>query len=223
MVEKESSVYLFLGQDNFSKSIKFKRLKEEFLTKDTEYFNLDILYAKELKLLTLQERLLNLPVKAKKRIILIKDSQNLPDDIKEFLLQYVKKPQGKIILILDIGKSLPQDGFVRQAIRYAEVCRFKEPLRLDTFTLSRSIESRKTSYALRVLSQLLRNGEKPERILGGLRYSWENSIARPLETRKKLKALLNCDIDIKTGRLRPDFALERLVVSLCSLNFESSG
>jgi len=217
MVKKESPVYLFLGQDNFSKSIKFKRLKEEFLTKDTEYFNLDILYAKELKLPTVQERLLNLPVKAKKRIILIKDSQNLPDDIKEFLLRYLKKPQGKIILILDIAKSLPQDGFLRQAMRYAEVCRFREPPHLDTFTLSRSIESRKTGYALRVLNALLRNGEKPERIMGGLRYSWENSIARPLETRKKLKALLNCDIDIKTGRLKADFALERLVVSLCSL------
>lgn len=218
MVKKESPVYLFLGQDNFSKSIKFKRLKEEFLTKDIEHFNLDILYAKELKLPTLQERLLSLPVKAKKRIILIKDSHNLPDDIKEFLLRYLKKPQGKIILILDIAKSLPQDGFLRQAMPYAEVCRFREnTLRLDSFTLSRSIESKKTSYALRVLSQLLSNGEKPERILGGLRYSWENSIARPLETRKKLKALLNCDIDIKTGRLKADFALERLVISLCSL------
>lgn len=222
MVKKESLVYLFLGQDNFSKNIKLKRLKEEFLTKDTEYFNLDILYAKELKLLNLQERLLSLPVKAKKRIILIKDSQNLSDEIKEFILQYAKKPQDKMLLILDIHKSSPQDEFVRQVIRYAEVCRFKEPLRLDTFTLSRSIDFKKTSYALGVLNQLLRNGEKPERILGGLRYSWENSIANPLETRKKLRLLLNCDIDIKTGRLKPDFALERLVVSLCSLT-QSSG
>jgi DNA polymerase III delta subunit len=68
-----------------------------------------------------------------------------------------------------------------------------------------------------VLNQLLKKGERPERILGGLRYSWENSIATPLETRRRLKALLNCDIDIKTGRLKADFALERLVVSLCSL------
>ena len=222
MVKKESSIYLFLGQDNFSKSIKFKRLKEEFLTKDTEYFNLDILYARELKLLTLQERLLSLPVKARKRIILIKDSQNLQDEIKEFILRYVKKPQARILLILDIGSSFARDEFIRQVIPYAEVCRFKEPLRVDTFSLSRSIESRKTNYALRLLSQLLRNGEKPERILGGLRYSWENSVANPLETRKKLKLLLNCDIDIKTGRLRSDFALEKLVVSLCSLT-QSSG
>jgi len=68
-----------------------------------------------------------------------------------------------------------------------------------------------------VLNQLLRNGEKPERILGGLRYSWENSMADVFQIRKKLRLLLSCDIDIKTGRLRSDFALERLVVNLCCL------
>lgn len=218
MVRKENTVYLFLGQDNFSKSIRFKRLKEEFLTKDTECFNLDILYARELKLLALQEKLLCLPVKAKKRIILIKDSQNLTEEIKEFLLGYVKKPQAGVLLILDIEKSLPRDRFVKGVMPYVETCRFKDPLHLDTFVLSRSIDSKKISHALWVLNQLLRNGEKPERILGGLRYSWENNIARPVETRKKIRLLLHCDIDIKTGKLKPNFALERLVVSLCNLS-----
>ena len=217
MVKKESAVYLFLGEDSLSKDIALKRLKEEFLNQDTEYFNLDILYAKELELLTLQERLLALPLKAKKRIIIIKDSQNLKEESKEFILAYVKKPQDKIILILEINKFFPQDQFRRQLERYAQVYRFKESLHLDTFVLIRSIDSRKTSYALWVLNQLLKKGERPERILGGLRYSWENSIATPLETRRRLKALLNCDIDIKTGRLKADFAFERLVVSLCSL------
>jgi len=161
MVKKESAVYLFLGEDSLSKDIALKRLKEEFLNQDTEYFNLDILYAKELELLTLQERLLALPLKAKKRIIIIKDSQNLKEESKEFILAYVKKPQDKIILILEINKFFPQDQFRRQLERYAQVYRFKESLHLDTFVLSRSIDSRKTSYALWVLNQLLKKGERP--------------------------------------------------------------
>jgi len=217
MVKKEGLVYLFIGQDSFSKDIRLKRIKEEFLNKNTEYFNLDILYAKELNLLTLQERLLSLPLKAKKRLIIIKDSQGLKEEIKDFILQYVKKPQNRVLLVLDTDKPSFRDEFIRQISRYAEVCRFKEPLHLDTFTLSRSIDFRKTGHALWVLKQLLENGEKPERILGGLRYAWENSIAQPPETKRKLRVLLNCDIDIKTGRLKPDFALERLVVNLCSL------
>lgn len=215
MVKKESLVYLFIGQDSFSKDIRLNRIKEEFLNKNTQHFNLDILYARELKLLNLQERLLSLPVKSKKRIVVIKDSQNLKEEVKEFILSYVKKPEESIVLILDVDKSSPRDDFTRQLIRYAEVCRFRESVNLDAFTLSRSIDFKKTGHALWVLSQLFENGEKPERILGGLRYSWENSVSRSLETKRKLKALLNCDIDIKTGRLRADFALERLVVRLC--------
>jgi DNA polymerase III delta subunit len=77
------------------------------------------------------------------------------------------------------------------------------------------IESKRPDYALRTLSQLLKNGEKPERILGGLRYSFQRGPHTPLEIRKAIKLLLNCDITIKTGRLKPEFALERLVVKLC--------
>ena len=216
MVKKESSVYLFIGQDTLSKDTRLKKLKEEFLSPHTQYFNLDVLYAKELDLKVLQERLLCLPLRAKKRIVVIKDSQNLKKDIKEFIIQYVKKPLAKIILVLDINKYLPQDEFIRQISRHSEVSRFKEDAYLDTFALGRAIDSKKSNYALLVLNQLLRNGEKPERILGGLRYSWENSIADVFQTKKKLRLLLGCDIDIKTGRLKAAFALERLVVSLCS-------
>lgn len=215
MVKKESWVYLFIGQDSLSKDIILKKLKNSFLTAETQYFNLDVLYGRELTLKGLQEKLLNLPFMAKKRIVVVKDSQSLKDDIKGFIVNYVKKPQDKIILVLDINKYSPQDDFIRQVLRYSEVSRFKEDVHVDTFVLSRAIDSRKPTYALKVLDQLLRNGEKPERILGGLRYSWENSVANAFDVRRKLGLLLDCDINMKTGRLKPDFALERLVVNLC--------
>ena len=217
MVRKETSVYLFIGQDSLSKDIRLKKLKEEVLDPHTQYFNLDVLYAKELSLKGLQERLLSLPLGAKKRIVVIKDSQSLKEEIKEFIIKYVRNPQSKILLVLDINKYSYQDEFIKQISRYSEVCRFKEDARVDTFALGRAIDSKKSSYALGVLNQLLRSGEKPERILGGLRYSWENSNADSFQIRKKLTLLLSCDIDIKTGRLRSDFALERLVVNLCCL------
>ena len=212
---KDSSVYLFIGQDNFSKDIQLKRIKDEFLTKETGQFDLDILYARELNLKNLQEKLLFLPLKAKKRIIIVKNAQDLRLELKEFLLNYVKSPYPKIILILDIARYNPKDEFIKQITQYTKAFRFKEPLPLDAFVLSRQIYLKRLDYSLRVLNQLLQNGEKPERILGGLRYAWQQATLGPLETRKKLKLLLNCDIDIKTGRLRPDFALERLVVRLC--------
>lgn len=206
------SLYLFTGQDSFSKDIKLKSIKKEFFAKDIEDFNLDVLYAADLTLIGLQERLLCLPFKAKKRIIVIKEAQALKAEIKDFLLKYVKKllNQQLILLILDINRQDPKDEFIKHISRYSKVLRFQESPPLNTFMLSRQIDLKRTDYALRLLSQLLQNGEKPERILGGLRYSWQKNAFR-------LKLLLNCDIDIKTGRLKPEFALERLVVHLCSL------
>lgn len=217
MVKKESLVYLFIGQDSLSKDIRLKKIKEEFLDAHTQYFNLDVLYAQDLHLKELQERLLSLPLRAKKRIVIIKNSQKLKEDIKEFLIKYVKKPLSQIILVLDTDRYSPRDDFIKRIIGYSQVCRFKEDAHLDAFTLSRAIDSRKPAYALKVLDQLLRSAEKPERILGGLRYSWENASANAFEVRRKLSLLLKCDIDMKTGRLKSDLALERLVVNLCCL------
>lgn len=203
------SLYLLIGQDSFSKDIKLKSIKQEFLAKDIEDFNLDILYARDLSLMGLQEKLLCLPFKAKKRIIVIKDAQALKNEAKEFLVKYIKKPLNQsMLLVLDINRHDPKDEFITHISRYGKIFRFQEPRPPDTFMLGRQIDLKRTDYALRMLHQLLQNGEKPERILGGLRHSWQRNAFR-------LKFLLNCDIDIKTGRLKPDFALERLVVSLC--------
>lgn len=220
--KKEDSVYLFIGQDIIGqdglsrKHSILEKIKQTFLAKTIEDFSLDTLYSKELALKELQEIFLSLPLKSKRRIIVIKEAQDLKEDIKEFILAYIKKAQGGIILVLDIERWNPKDNFVKRLFNYAKVFRFREAARLDTFALSRSIDQKSPEQALKVLNQLLQEGEKPERILGGLRYSWEKSASSPFEARKRLKLLLNCDFDIKTGKLKPGFALEKLVVSLCA-------
>jgi len=223
MVEKESSVYLFIGQDTISleglsrKHAILEQIKKHFLAKTIEDFNLDILYSKELSLKDLQEKLLCLPLNSKIRIIIIKEAQDLEDDIKEFILSYVKKPQRQIVLVLDMESQGAKDVFAGRISNFAKVYHFSEPARPDAFTLGRSIDNRSTEQALRILNQLLQDGEKPERILGGLRFAFEKGAVIPLEIKKRLKLLLNCDIDIKTGRLKPVFALEKLIVNLCGL------
>lgn len=215
MIKKECLVYIFAGEDLFSKDIKLKRLKEAFLPENTAAFNLDVLYAKELGLIELQEKILSLPVNSGKRMIVLKDCQNLKDNLKEFILEYAKKPYPSIILVLDIIPKERKDEFVNNLSKYAELHWFKNPFHLDTFALNRQIEIKRADSALRILAQLFNDGQRPERIMGGLRYAWEKNPVSPTELRKRLRALLNCDIDIKTGRLRPEFALENLIVKLC--------
>jgi len=211
-------VYLVIGEDNFSKDAKIKRIKEGLFSKDIENFNLDTLYAKDLTLRDLQERLLCLPVNAKKRIVIIKDTQQLKEDIRSFLLRYLTKPIPQVVLVFESQRLDPKDEFFRYLLRHAETSRFKETVRPDTFTLSRQIELRRPDFALRMLHWLLKNGEKPERILGGLRYALLRSAVSHLEKRRRLRLLLGCDIDIKTGRLRPNLALEKFVVQMCCLD-----
>jgi len=209
-------VYLFIGEDCPAKDIQLKRLKEDFLTTGTEEFNFDRLYAEDLALKDLQEKLFYLPLKSSKRIVVIKQAQNFKEDLKEFIIKFSKKPSQQIILVLDIDKPLKAAEFINPLYKYAKVFRFQETRLPDAFNLNRQILLKRPDYALRILNQLLKNGERPERILGGLRYTWEKDAAAPLEMRKKLRFLLACDIDIKTGRLKPHLALEKLVINLCS-------
>jgi len=221
MVRNDFPAYLFIGQDIITENGLSKKdsvlseIKKQFPDKTIENFNLDTLYARELSLKDLQERLLALPVKAKKRIIVVKDAQNLKEDVKEFLAEYLKKPSPVITLILDVDTPDFRDPFLKRIHTYTQVFRFREAAVLSAFTLSHSIDSKKAPNALKILNQLLENGEKPEWILSGLRYDWEKNITNPLEIKKRLKLLLNCDIEIKTGKLKPIYALEKLVVSLC--------
>jgi DNA polymerase III delta subunit len=211
-------VYLFIGQDSPAKDIALKHIKEESLPQGLEQFNFDLLYAEDLPLKTLQERLLSIPVKSSKRILVIKNAEGLKKDSEAFIMEWSKVERPNIILVLDIGQQDKKGQFIKNINRYAKVIRFKEILPSSTFTLSRQIEERRADNALRILSQLIHEGERPERILGGLRYSIENNIKNAVGLRRRMRLLLNCDIEIKTGRLKPVFALEKLVVNLCALS-----
>lgn len=208
-------VYLFVGEDSPSKDTQLKKIRQEFLSKETEEFNLDILYAKGLRLQDLQARLLSLPVRSAKRVVLLREAQDLREEVKEFIIQYVKKPYKQVVFILDLNRQDKKDAFLSALLRYSKVFNFRVAPRSDTFTLSRQINMKRPDYALKVLNQLLKEGERPERILGGLRYVWEKDTAPAFEMKRRLKLLLICDLDIKTGRLKPNFALERLVIGLC--------
>lgn len=208
-------VYLFIGQDSLSKDIKLNSLKQQLLNIKIEQFNLDIAYCDQLSKKELQEKLLFFPAASHKRLIVLKQIEALKPDSRDFLIGYLKKPRADIILVLDAQEDNVRDSFLQQLKRYAQVSHFKETARLNTFTLARYIESAKADYALSVLNRLLADGERPERIIGGLRYNWERKTGSAYQRNRELRFLLECDLDIKTGRLKPNLALEKLVINLC--------
>ncbi len=216
MVKVAPPVYLFIGSDSLSKDTQIKKLKTQFLPEKVRDFNLDVLSADGLELKALQESLLRFPVQSSKRIIVIKDAQDLVEEIRSFLKNYIPKARPEIILILDFNRIDGRNDFVRSISRYCTQFSSPDKRAPDTFSLSRRIDDNDAAGALEVLHQLLSEGEKPERIMGGLRYDWEKNALASGKIRRRLKVLLTCDVEIKTGRLKPDFALEKLVIGLCA-------
>ena len=93
-------VYLLIGQDIQAKEDQLRKIKQEFLPKELQDFNLDTLYAKEATLKDIQERFLLIPLKSAKRIIVIKDADSLDEACQDFLLAYAKKPNKQLVLVL---------------------------------------------------------------------------------------------------------------------------
>lgn len=206
-------IYLFVGEDKFSKDIKLEKIKREFFSRELESFNFDLLYAKDLSLLSLQEALQRLPCKAKKRIILVKEAALLKEPLKTYLLAYSKKPAGSNILILDTETTERKNPFLNTLLPHVRKFQFPGKEKPDVFKLYWLVNQKRLSSALRLLRQLLLEGQPPEQILGGLRYKCENERLNYQEKKRRLGLLLSCDLEMKTGRLRPDLALERLLVN----------
>jgi DNA polymerase III delta subunit len=224
MVAREKSVYLFLGQDiidSSGASLKDKALAQlkSSLPRLTRDFNIDTLYAsdRDFTLGTLQEKLLFLPQAGSHRIVVVKAVERAKKEVRDFLAAFVQKPCAGILLVLDAETPKPKDEWFRMIACHAQVVHFKEEKRADTFALGRMIDARKAQGSLELLHALLDEGEKPERIMGGLRSSWLRYCPDQAAVRKRIKVLLQTDLEIKTGRIKPVFALERMVVRLCGL------
>lgn len=207
-------LYLLVGGDSLSKDAQLAKIKQEVLPAPAQEFNFDLLHAPDITLKKLQEKFLCLPVNSARRLIVIKEAELLRQEIKDFILGYCAKPYKGLVLVLDAQRYDYKDDFQKKLVSYAKVMRFKEEVKPDAFLLARHINSCRPDAALRVLSQLLEDGERPERILGGLRFVFEKEGIRDAGSRRKLKLLLACDYEIKTGKIKPVFAMEKLVVSL---------
>ena len=224
--------YLFVGEDEFSKDIKLQGIKQQLNLNRLEPFNFEVLYAKDLDLKTLRMRISTVPLspvggdspggkgissgaKIKQRLILIKDALSLKADIKQYLLGFLQKPFPHVSLILDIRRIDRRQQFFNQIARLVQLINFRQSREIDAFMLARQIMQKKINPAMLLLHQLLLQGERPEKILGAIRYQLQQEKLDIQASRKKITFLLACDRDIKMEKLKPEFSLERLIIRLC--------
>jgi DNA polymerase III delta subunit len=209
-------IYLFIGEDEPAKSEKIHALKKQLLTPHLEQFNYEVFYAKELTPALFKEALSRLPVSSQSRLLVIKDALKLKETLQEYFLSRLESLPRDLVIILDIT-VIPKETspFLNKILKTAKVERFKAVRSANAFTLARAIKMKQPEYALNILADLFTQGEKPERILGGLRYQLVQTNYSAKDRINKIKLLLETDISLKTGRLKPSLALEALVIKLC--------
>ncbi len=211
--------YLFLGTDEISKERKLQQLKQEILKKNHDAFDYERLYAKELTPALLNEAFSRIPLFADNRLIFIRDVDKLNASSKDKLLLLIKKPNLKTILVLDTQVSEPKEAFLIKIANSSKVFHFGREKSFNAFDLADAIQAKRVSEALRIFSIIHQKGEHPTRILGGLFWSWRK-MKRFLKAdnfKRGIELFLETDINIKFSRLKPETAMEMLIVKLCLL------
>lgn len=212
-------IYLFVGIDEISKERKLQQLKQEVLKNNQDVFDYERLHAEDLTPASLNESLKRIPLSAKRRLIFIRDIEKFSTECKEIILARVKNPKDDIILILDTQSSQLKDPFLLKIASIAKVSNFGRNEVVNTFSLARAIQSKRISEALKIFSVLYQKGEHPTRILGGLAWSWRKMRAslKAEDFKKGIGLFLETDTNIKFSKLKPETAMEMLIVKLCFL------
>ena len=213
--------YLFLGEDTLAKDQKITELKKKILpTPQAAQFDYESLSASKLDPEDLKKSLISLPAIASKRLIIIRDCHRLSAHNQELIVEFLEKSFQHAVLVLDSGEWDQKNSFLKKIRRMVELVEFSSSPKLNVFDLTKAIDLKKEVEALKILDQLTSGGTHPLQVLGGIVWFWGQTRSRlsAKQFEGGLLALQEADLNIKRSRLKPEYAVELLVVKLCSLN-----
>ena len=212
--------YLFIGEDSLKKNTKIAEIKKTLLpSREALSFDYEVLYGAKLDLLTLQKALKALPALSKQRLVVIKEGHRLNAQLKEFLAGFVQTKADHVTLILDFDELEANNSFAQSVRPCVKMISFPMEVKSNVFDMTKAIEMRKETEALSILSNLLSYGVHPLQIMGAVVWFWGKSRNQLsiVRFKKGLQALQEADLNIKRSRLKPEYALELLIVKLSTL------
>ena len=214
-------IYLLLGEDRPAKDQKVNEIKISCLSSDdARKLDYELLHAIKLDPDVLKKAILALPAVAKRRLILIRTAEKLSAHNQEIISDFIRSGDEHAALILDSDESALKGGFARDVMSVAEVTRFgRREKKNDIWGVTGAIEARDPGEALKILNTLLKDGDSPLRIMGGLVWFWGSMRNRVSADgfKKGLLVLQEADLNIKRSRLKPEYAVEIAVTKLSSL------
>lgn len=212
--------YLLLGDDVEAKDQKITEFKKRlFPSPDALKFDYEILYGTKLEADELKKALLALPAIASQRLVVIRAVHKSNATNQRIIAEFIRTPQNHMVLVLDSDEADDRQGFVREWMPFVKVLNVSRRPRQNVFDVTNAMDARNPSQALKVLGDLLAQGDHPLQIMGGMVWFWGKSRDRLTDERFRqgLLELQETDLNIKRSRLRPEHALEILVVRLSSL------
>lgn len=212
--------YLVLGENGEAKEAKIQALKKKLLvTAESRHFDYEVFFGDKIDPRTLQESFLALPTVNPQRVILIRHLELLNDRCREILQRAITAEQKTYSLILEAVALERNSFFSRPGNQQIEIIELGKEKKANVFDLTDALTRRNPAQALQILDGLLLEGVHPLQIMGGFVWFWRNYQARLAIARyeKGLLFLQEADLNIKRSRLRPEYALEILLVKLGSL------
>lgn len=213
-------IYFFFGQDYSAKDQKILEIKNKYLISDqAQHFDFDQLDGSKLSAEDLKKSLIALPAILKQRVLLIRKIEKCTDQNKELLLTWIKEKHSHCVLLLDSDAPELKNAFFKELSLNAQLFTFSLGKRQNVFDMTRAIGSRNGTEALKILNDLMEEGDHPLQIMGGLVWYWrkQKSVLSADKFLKGLKFLQEADLNIKRSRINPEVAVEVAVVKLVGL------
>ena len=214
------TTYLFIGRDLQKKDAKLAELRTK-LFKDPSAlpFDCEVLSAHKLDSDDFMKSLLALPHLAAQRMVTIRQCERLNEHNRDIILEIISKDTKALVIVLDFDEMDIKSAFFSKLKPHVQLVNFGADKVINVFDVTRAISSQDTAGAVRMLNELIGNNTHPLQIMGGLVWYWSKERDRLSAGRfqKGLEILEEGDLNIKRSRLKPEYAVEKVVVELTLL------
>ena len=212
--------YLFIGRDPQKKDAKLAELKTK-LFKDPSAlsFDYETISAHKLDSDELTKSLQALPHMSAQRMVVLRQCERLSEHNREIVLAFLPQDQKTVMLVLDFDEIDQRSAFFSKLRNLTQVLNFGVEKAINVFDVTRAISSRDTAGAIKMLHELIGNNTHPLQIMGGLVWYWskERDHLNTARFQQGLMVLEEGDLNIKRSRLKPEYAVEKVVVELSTL------
>jgi DNA polymerase III delta subunit len=209
-------IYLFLGEPSPTKEQDILRWRDQLAPLENRAFDYETLDGYKIDSSGFKQSLIALPVLSKKRVVLIRNAQQLSVEQQNLLGEFAGADSSTDALLDWNGSSAKV--FLKKFAGSVTLLQQEEKKPETVFDMTKLI-ARQPAEALKKLYQLFQDGQPPLQVMGVLIWYWKSQRNRVSAATyaKGLLVLQEADARIKRTRLKPQHAVEIAMTKLSLL------